>query len=94
MHRAPSVWKKQYCKLKVTVIPGMALYSFATQYMQNFGAKCSSCKNLGSLPFWGALGNNSMTIGNNDGRADLDAYQFSLGNVQVDADGIGGNYLV
>lgn len=66
-------------------------FSFATEYMQNFGAKCNStCKNLGSMPFWGAAGTNTMTIGNNDGRADLDAWNFGLGNVQVDADGIAG----
>lgn len=65
-------------------------FSFATEYMQNFGAKCNSCKNLGSLVFWGASENNTMTIGKNDGSADVDAWNFGLGNVQVNADGIGG----
>jgi hypothetical protein len=65
-------------------------FSFATQYGQNFGTKCGCCKGLGSLPFWGASGTNSMTVGNNDGSADLDAYNFSLGNVSVNSDGIGG----
>ncbi|MBP6892735.1 hypothetical protein KBB68_04125 [Candidatus Babeliales bacterium] len=69
-------------------------FSFATQYMQNFGAKCNNCKNLGSLPFWGANGTNSMTYGNNDGRADIDAYNFGLGNVSVDSDGIGGTISI
>ncbi|MCX5923088.1 MAG: hypothetical protein NTU89_00825, partial [Candidatus Dependentiae bacterium] len=62
--------------------------SFATEYMANFGQKCGGCKNLGARPFWS--GNNTMTIGNGTGAADLDAYQFGLGNVNVDEKGIGG----
>lgn len=63
--------------------------SFFTEYMKNFGGKCGkSCKNLGALPFWS--GTNTLTIGNNDGRADLDAYQLGLGNVITDANGIAG----
>jgi hypothetical protein len=62
--------------------------SFFTEYMQNFGAKCGSCKNLGSMPFWS--GTNQMTIGNNDGKADVDAYQLGMGNVVANADGIAG----
>ena len=62
--------------------------SMATEYMANFGQKCGSCKNLGARPFWS--GTNEMTIGNNDGKANLDAYQFGLGNVNVDENGIGG----
>lgn len=56
-------------------------FSFATQYMQNFGAKCDSCKNLGSMFSWGSSGLNSMTIGNNGGVADIDAWNFGVGNV-------------
>ena len=59
-------------------------FGFATEYMQNFGHNCAG---LGALPFWS--GTNTMTIGNNDGLADLDAYQFGMGNV-VTEDGIGG----
>ena len=63
--------------------------SFFTEYMKNFGGKCGkSCKNLGAMPFWS--GTNTLTIGNNDGRADLDAYQLGLGNVITDAKGIAG----
>lgn len=63
--------------------------SFFTEYMQNFGQKCGHhCKNLGSMPFWS--GTNIMTVGNNDGRADLDAYQLGMGNIKVNEDGIGG----
>jgi hypothetical protein len=62
--------------------------SFVTEYMQNFGGKCNSCKNLGALPFWS--GTNQLTIGNNDGRAQLDAYQLGLGQIKTDEDGIGG----
>lgn len=62
--------------------------SFLPEYMQNFGGKCGSCKNLGALPFWS--GTNQLTIGNNDGRADLDAYQLGLGNIKTDENGIGG----
>ncbi|MBI2345109.1 hypothetical protein HYV10_03490 [Candidatus Dependentiae bacterium] len=62
--------------------------SFVTEYMQNFDGKCNSCKNLGSMPFWS--GTNQLTIGNNDGRAQLDAYQLGLGNIQTDENGIGG----
>ena len=62
--------------------------SFLTEYMQNFGGKCDSCKNLGSMPFWS--GTNQLTIGNNDGKAQLDAYQLGLGNIKTDENGIGG----
>ncbi|MFA5999103.1 MAG: hypothetical protein WC747_03750 [Candidatus Babeliales bacterium] len=62
--------------------------SLFTEYMQNFGGKCGSCKNLGAMPFWS--GTNQMTIGNNDGKADLDAYQLGMGNVVTNADGIAG----
>lgn len=62
--------------------------SFFTEYMQNFGNKSVGCKNLGAMPFWSGV--NSLTIGNNDGRADLDAYQMGLGNVITDANGIAG----
>lgn len=74
------------------------LISFFTEYMQNFGAQANdictnaktfkACKNLGSLPFWS--GTNVMTVGNNNGAADLDAYQLGLGNVIVDVNGIAG----
>lgn len=56
-------------------------FSFATQYMQNFGSKCNSCKNLGSMFSWGADGLNTMTVGNNGGAADIDAWNFGVGNV-------------
>lgn len=62
--------------------------SFVTEYMQNFGGKCDSCKNLGAMPFWS--GTNQLTIGNNDGRAELDAYQLGLGDIKADENGIGG----
>jgi len=62
--------------------------SFVTEYMQNIDGKCNSCKNLGAMPFWS--GTNQLTVGNNDGRADLDAYQLGLGNIQTDENGIGG----
>jgi hypothetical protein len=48
--------------------------SLAGQYMQSFG-----CNKLGSLPFWS--GTSTMTIGTNDGKSDLDAYQFGMGDV-------------
>lgn len=57
--------------------------SFATDYMQNFG-----CPTVGALPFWS--GTNTMTIGNNNGKADIDAYQFGLGDIPVNQDGIAG----
>lgn len=61
-----------------------------TQYMQNFTANChTTCNNnLGSFPFWS--GSNIMTIGNNHGTANLDAYQLGLGNVITDENGIAG----
>ncbi len=63
--------------------------SFYTQYMQSFGGSCKSdCKNLGAMPFWS--GTNTLTVGNNDGRAQLDAYQLGLGNVITNSDGIAG----
>ncbi len=62
--------------------------SFVTEYMQNIEGQCNSCKNLGSMPFWS--GTNQLTIGNNDGRAQLDAYQLGLGQIETDENGIGG----
>jgi len=53
--------------------------STAVEYMQNFGGKSNSCKNLGALPFWS--GTNTMTYGTNDGKSDIDAYQFAMGDV-------------
>lgn len=52
------------------------ILSFSSEYMQNFGCKSDR---LGALPFWS--GSNTMTIGTNDGKSDLDAYQFGLGEV-------------
>ncbi len=54
-------------------------FGVATEYMQSFS---SSCKGLGAMPFWS--GTNAMTIGNNTGKADFDAFQFGLGDVVVD----------
>ena len=63
-------------------------FSVDTEYMSNFGQKCGTCKNLGSMPFWS--GTNTLTIGRNDGKANLDAYQLGMKNIAVDSDGIGG----
>lgn len=54
------------------------VFGDTTEYMQNFGKDCGRY-GLGALPFWS--GTNSMTIGTNDGKSDLDAYQFGLGEV-------------
>lgn len=51
-----------------------------SEYSQNFGQKWNSCKNLGAMPFWS--GTNIMTVGNHDGDADLDAYQFGLADIK------------
>lgn len=61
-------------------------FGFATEYMQSFSN--DACNGLGAMPFWS--GTNTMTIGNNNGKADLDAYQFGMGNVVVDENGVGG----
>lgn len=58
------------------------------EYMQSFGCKCNGTKSLGAYPFWSET--NEMTIGNNSGQADIDAWQFGLGNVIVDENGIAG----
>lgn len=72
-------------------------FSFATEYMQNFGGKSCNCKNLGSMPFWGQTATttctNSMTIGNNvnPDYVDVDAWNFGLGNLDnADANGVSG----
>lgn len=52
--------------------------STAIEYSSNFGNKCG-CDSLGAMPFWS--GSNVMTIGTNDGKSDLDAYQFGMGDV-------------
>lgn len=56
------------------------LFGAASEYTQNFGKECGRL-GLGALPFWS--GTNSMTIGTNDGKSDLDAYQFGLGEVKT-----------
>ena len=61
--------------------------SFFTQYMHNLNEK-NGAQNLGASVFWS--GNNTLTIGNHDGRAQLDAYQLGLGNVITNSDGIAG----
>ena len=63
-------------------------FSMTSSFQQNFGKNCNSCKSLGAMPFWS--GTNTMTVGNGDGRANLDAYQFGLGDIVVDENGIGG----
>ena len=51
--------------------------SLAFEYMQNFNESCPA-ENLGAMPFWS--GTNSMTLGTNDGKSDVDLYQFGMGN--------------
>lgn len=63
-------------------------FSGEAEYLSNFGQNCGSCSNIGTMPFWS--GTNQLTVGNNDGRAQLDAYQFGMGNVDVDENGIAG----
>jgi len=52
-------------------------FSIASEYMQNFSKKCNT--GLGALPFWS--GTNVMTYGQNDGKSDIDSYQFGMGDV-------------
>ena len=60
---------------------------FTTEYMNSFDN--GNGHGLGAMPFWS--GTSTMTIGNNDGKADLDAYQFGMGDVYVDpTTGVGG----
>jgi hypothetical protein len=58
-----------------------------TDYRQNF---CSSgCKDFNSLSFWS--GSNTLTIGTNNGEADIDGYNLGLGyNFETDANGVAG----
>lgn len=60
-------------------------------YMHSFNNNCKTtadttgsvgcCTNLGSLPFWSATNTNTMTVGDNSGTYNVDAYQFGLGPV-------------
>ncbi len=61
--------------------------SFLVQYQQSI-TPCNPRENLGSMPFWS--GTNTMTFGNNNGKADFDIYQFALGDIKVNKDGIAG----
>lgn len=61
--------------------------SFMVQYQQGVCQK-SSRNNLGSMAFWS--GTNTMTFGNNNGKADFDIYQFGLGDIKVNKDGVAG----
>lgn len=56
------------------------------EYMKSLGAgddcqlkKC--CTSIGAAPFWSANQSNQMTVGDNSGDYDLDAYQMGLGPV-------------
>ncbi len=62
--------------------------SALVEYGENLTGRCNCCKNLGSMPFWS--GTNTMTFGTNNGIADIDAYNFGLGNLAVNDDGISG----
>ncbi|MBI2353029.1 hypothetical protein HYV11_02175 [Candidatus Dependentiae bacterium] len=57
----------------------ICLFGLAGEYVQSFG-KQNGKYGLGSKPFWS--GTNKMTIGTNDGKSDLDAYQFGLGETK------------
>lgn len=64
-------------------------FSVGFEYMRNWGeSKCCDssktegcCQSIGAMPFWSAKNSNEMTIGNNSGNFDLDAYQLGLGEV-------------
>jgi hypothetical protein len=74
---------------KCTSKPSNLIISLFTEYMNNFSNRCANdCHSLGAMPFWS--GTNTMTYGNNNGKADLDAYQLGLGNIITDDNGIGG----
>lgn len=56
------------------------------EYMKSLNNSCGCepilcCKTLGSMPFWAPNKSNQMTVGNNSGDFDLDAYQMGLGPV-------------
>lgn len=60
----------------------------AFDYMRNFGESkdcCDDtkgcCRSLGSMPFWSNENSNEMTVGDNSGKFEVDAYQFGLGPV-------------
>ena len=62
--------------------------SALAEYGQNFSEKCDDCRGLGSIPFWS--GTNIMTLGTNNGKADIDAYQLGLGDLPLNDDEISG----
>ena len=55
------------------------MFSVIPEFMQSLGQKCGECAGLGSRITWS--GTNSMTYGSNDGKSDIDAYQFGMGNL-------------
>lgn len=59
-------------------------FSVGFEFMRSFNLNSKDskrCSNLGSLPFWAADLSNTMTVGDNSGLYDLDAYQLGLGPV-------------
>ena len=56
---------------------------FSFEHMNSFG---NDCQRLGSLPWWS--GTSTMTIGSNNGKSDLDAYQFGLGLIVLETGSI------
>lgn len=75
---------KEFFAPKDRLCKKVSIFSVVPEYMQSFD-QSSGSTHLGSLPFWS--GTNSMTVGINDGKADLDAFQFGLGNVKRSSDG-------
>ncbi|MBI2352972.1 hypothetical protein HYV11_01865 [Candidatus Dependentiae bacterium] len=56
------------------------------EFMKNWGENCKCepkhcCTSLGSMPFWASNKTNQMTVGDNSGDYDLDAYQMGMGPV-------------
>ena len=63
-------------------------FSVIPEYMQSANINPFQSCGFGALPFWS--GSNTLTIGTNNGKAQLDAYQLGLGNVVLNSDGIAG----
>ena len=59
------------------------VFGVTGEYQSTLGAWCGKtcCSKVNTLPFWSADNSNVMTVGNNSGLYDVDAYQFGLGPV-------------
>lgn len=62
----------------------LGTFGVGFEFMSNLN-QSNCCKNLGSMPFWPNNNSNIMSVGDNSGAYNLDAYQLGIGPISTDA---------